>query len=126
MLLTVLLPWNFGGAKFCASFEYLPAEQTRGEVLIAWDQDFIRSCSVLKNTYCLSPEVTVIETNNSFILTTVYGPANNHEKQAFLAELTSCQPVNRPWLCIGDFNLICEAQDKNNNNINRAHMRRFR
>ncbi|CAD6205347.1 unnamed protein product [Miscanthus lutarioriparius] len=52
--------------------------------------------------------------------------ANNNDKQAFLAELIGCQPGSRPWLCLGDFNLIYEAQDKNNNNINRAHMRRFR
>ena len=33
---------------------------------------------------------------------------------------------NTPWICLGDFNLICVARDKNNGNINRAHMRKFR
>lgn len=35
-------------------------------------------------------------------------------------------PANAPWICLGDFNLIYEARDKNNNNINRAQMRKFR
>lgn len=30
------------------------------------------------------------------------------------------------WLCLGDFNLIYEARDKNNNNINRRFMDLFR
>lgn len=42
-------------------------------------------------------------------------------------ELISCQPIaTMPWLCLGDFNLICEASDKNKANINRRQMREFR
>jgi len=45
----------------------------------------------------------------------------------FLAELISCQPTQpTPWICLGDFKLIYEARDKNNGNINRALMSRFR
>jgi len=82
--------------------------------------------AVRRGAFCLSIQVTLRQSNHCFVLTTVYGTANNNDKQAFLAELIGCQPGSRPWLCLGDFNLIYEAQDKNNNNINRAHMRRFR
>jgi len=66
-------------------------------------------------------------TNTSFILTTVYGPTERNAKNGFLSELISCQPAqSTPWICLGDFNLICDASDKNNGNINRTHMRKFR
>lgn len=31
-----------------------------------------------------------------------------------------------PWLVLGDYNLIVKAEDKNNGNLNRAMMGRFR
>jgi hypothetical protein len=34
--------------------------------------------------------------------------------------------VPRPWVVIGDFNQFYEVKDKNNSNINRRHMGRFR
>ena len=66
--------------------------------------------------------------NISFWITSVYGPAeNNAEKDVFLDELIASQPpANTPWICLGDFNLICDARDKNNNNINRRQLRKFR
>lgn len=46
---------------------------------------------------------------------------------AFLDELISCQsPACVPWLCLGEFNMIYEACNKNNNNLNRRLMGRFR
>lgn len=118
----VPLPMEFMGAKF-SNFEYIPADETRGGVLIAWDGDFIIRNLVRKDNFCLSVEVKLRWTNQAYILTGVYGPANDRDKQSFLTELTGCQPVGRPWICLGDFNLICDAQDKNNDNINRANMR---
>ena len=60
-------------------------------------------------------------------LTCVYGPQGDDNKILFLQEIrnlrTSCLG---PWLVIGDFNLITSSEDKNNGNINRAMMGRFR
>jgi hypothetical protein len=66
-------------------------------------------------------------TNTSFLPTTIYGPIEHSVKTGFLSELIDCQPAqNTPWVCIGDFNLICDSTDKNNGNINRTHMKKFR
>jgi hypothetical protein len=71
--------------------------------------------------------MTMRLTNSSFKITVVYGPTEYSEKVDFLIELSDCQPApSSPWLCLGDFNLIYEARDKNNGNINRNLMRRFR
>jgi len=60
-------------------------------------------------------------------LTVVYGPQEDHEKLQFLQELRSIRNcIPEKWLVIGDFNLILQAQDKSNTNLNRRMMGAFR
>jgi hypothetical protein len=62
-----------------------------------------------------------------FLLTVVYGPSEYADKPEFLSELLSITPSNSmQWLVLGDFNLIYEAHDKNNLNLNRRLMGQFR
>lgn len=60
-------------------------------------------------------------------MTCVYGPQGDSEKILFLQEIKDVRAVcEGPWILAGDFNLIYKASDKNNSNINRAMMGRFR
>lgn len=107
--------------------EYIPADETRGGIAIAWNGDLVLATQSVKKAHSLSIRLTLKLTNTSFVLTTVYGPTEHHAKTSFLSELISCQPTqSTPWVCLGDFNLICEATDKNKGNLNRTHMRKFR
>jgi hypothetical protein len=57
----------------------------------------------------------------------VYGPQVNQDKILFLQELRDIRNhCAGPWLVAGDFNLIYRNEDKNNANLNRAMMGRFR
>jgi hypothetical protein len=57
----------------------------------------------------------------------VYGPPRDNEKDSFLQELRDIRAAcSRPWMIAGDFNLIYKDYDKNNANLNRVMMRRFR
>jgi hypothetical protein len=59
--------------------------------------------------------------------TGVYRPQTNVEKCLFLRELKEVRDLHLgPWVVAGDFNLIVDAADKNNANLNRHMMRRFR
>jgi endonuclease/exonuclease/phosphatase family metal-dependent hydrolase len=63
----------------------------------------------------------------AWTLTCVYGPQGELEKVAFIEELKQLHPFVRPeWLLLGDFNLITRASDKNNTNINRRLIGKFR
>jgi hypothetical protein len=63
----------------------------------------------------------------SWWLTCVYGPQGNSEKVLFLHELRDLRLLcHGPWMIAGDFNMIYKAEDKNNSNINRVMMGRFR
>jgi hypothetical protein len=71
--------------------------------------------------------VTMVLTNVSFLLTTCNGPPDDRRKEEFLQEMISIKPASQiPWLIMGDFNLIYKASDKNNLNLNRRLMGKFR
>jgi len=71
------------GQDFNCCFDYLPAEETRGGILIACHQDYVLGGPVLKGKLCLSMLVTLKLTNSQFMLTTVYGPTNSVDKSDF-------------------------------------------
>ena len=65
--------------------------------------------------------------NAEWWITVVYGPQADMDKLLFLQELKDiAAPEHDRWLVIGDFNLIYQAADKNNTNLNRRLMGCFR
>jgi hypothetical protein len=57
----------------------------------------------------------------------VYGPPRDNENASFLQELTDIRTAcPGPWMLDGHFNLIYKDSDKNNANLNRVMMGRFR
>lgn len=65
--------------------------------------------------------------NTPWWITTVYGPQEDAKKIAFLQEIRDLRAgCPGPWMICGDFNLIYHDEDKNNGNLNRRMMGRFR
>jgi exonuclease III len=107
-------------------FVYLPAIGTRGGVLIAWDSSALELRNVSLDSFSINAEVHGLG-GNAWWLTVVYGPQDTEEKIQFLAELSERRALcHGPWMIIGDFNMILRASEKNNANLDRASMRRFR
>lgn len=105
----------------------LPAMGTRGGAAIFWNNDLFSVSSQSMGLFSITVEVTVVSSSSRFFLTTVYGPTDDGSKDVFLAELIRCAPpLGSPWLINGDFNIIYEANSKNNCNLNRRIMGRFR
>ena len=116
---------SFLGRDF-TNFVYLPAQQTRGGILIAW-----RDGSFMVNHHRVHRHsVSVLFSNNedpAWWFTGVYGPQRDVDKLAFLEELREVRAnCPGPWMLAGDFNMIYCSEDKSNENINRAMMGRFR
>jgi hypothetical protein len=61
-------------------------------------------------------------------LTIVYDPATDSQKHCFLEELHLLRHnrAGSPWLICGDFKMIYQASNKNNNMLNRRWMGQFR
>lgn len=109
------------------SYLELGAQGTRGGILLAWNKEMISVTNAVNRSFTISAMVRVSSMNASFLLTTCYGPADDSRKDEFLAEMQDIKPNTAiPWMIIGDFNLIYQATDKNNLNLNRRLMGKFR
>jgi hypothetical protein len=101
-------------------FVYLGATGTRGGILVAWRQGVLYSDHSVSVRFRLHDEP-------AWWFTGVYGPHQDAEKVGFLEELREIRSFcSGPWVIGGDFNMIYSAEDKNNENLNRAMMGRFR
>lgn len=110
-----------------SSYHTLDAIGTRGGVLLGWDKDVVSLTDIECRLFTISATVRVLMSNNSFKITTCYGPADDGRKEEFLGVMMMLKPVTgTAWLITGDFNLIYQASDKNNLNLNRRLMGKFR
>lgn len=105
----------------------LPAIGTRGGAAIFWNSSTVTAQSHSIGHFSITAKVLIGGTNIDYWLTTVYGPSDEERKDDFLAEISRIAPPTRqPWLINGDFNIIYEGRDKNNSNINRRIIGKFR
>jgi hypothetical protein len=112
------------GPRF--DYFHLPAEQTRGGVLVAWSSARWLASRTSSQTFSVSVRLGPSMGVPDWWLTSVYGPAHDTGKPAFLTELNELRQVlTGPWLIIGDFNMIYKSEDKNNGRLNRRLMGQF-
>ena len=105
----------------------LPAVGTRGGASIFWDKQIVDITDQIIASFSITAKVRIISTGHSFWMTTVYGPTDDQQKANFLSELAVVAPAApEPWMLNDDFNMIYQARDKNNSNINRRMMGCFR
>jgi exonuclease III len=113
------------GTDFC-HFSVLPSVGASGGVLVAWRQAIGHAGSIRVDAHCVSVQFLPAD-GEPWWLTCVYGPQGNDNKINFLQELRLVRSnCHGPWVVAGDFNLIYKDKDKNNPNLNRAMMGRFR
>ena len=107
-------------------FAFLPATGTRGGILVAWDTSVIAMSRISLDSFSLNAEVHTLD-RAVWWLTVVYGPQGTEDKTKFLQELSERRLLcHGPWLILGDFNLILNAADKSNSNLDRSMMRKFK
>jgi hypothetical protein len=96
-------------------------------ILLSWCSDHIEATNLVQKEYSLTMGIKVKSTSSTFQKTTVYGPTDEGDKPRFLEEMITLKPaLDTPRLVLGDFNLIYSASHKNNLNLNRLLMGRFR
>jgi exonuclease III len=115
------------GVEYSHNFCFLPADGTRGGILLASRNSAYQFSNALLKDYTISTTVTDRRTNLQWTLTGVYGPQENLNKHLFLRELRAIKDAAKPnWLVLGDFNLICADHDKSNGRVDRRMMTHFR
>ncbi|KAJ1278621.1 hypothetical protein BS78_04G092900 [Paspalum vaginatum] len=107
------------GPEFQHSFVALPADGTRGGVLLAVQLDHFQIASSVCSTNAITARIQSTHSSCSWWIIVVYGPQTESDKMNFLQELRQLSCISGDeWLVIGDFNLIVSAEDKSNDNIN--------
>ena len=108
-------------------FTHKPAHGTRGGTLLVWNDNYIDLRDIVIRHFSVMATVSIKDCGTNFCLTVVYGPTRDNRKQAFVQELRNSKPVDDVgWLLLGDINLIYQARDKNNMNLNLRRMWQFR
>jgi hypothetical protein len=91
-------------------FVYLPADGTRGCILLAWQSRTVTITDPIFTTNILTARVKIVGTTHWWI-SVVYGPQEDADKVEFLHELRELRPTcPGPWRVCGDFNLIDTLQ----------------
>jgi exonuclease III len=107
-------------------YVYLPADGTRGGILLAWHSRTVTITDPIFITNAPSAKVSTAGAVPWWIYV-VYGPQEDADKIAFLQELCDLRlECPGPWMICGDFNLIYRDEDKNNDHLDRRMMGRFR
>ena len=110
-----------------ATYAYLPAQGTRGCVIVVCSHDLNTLQSVVARQYSISVIITSRADNSQWSITGVYEPQEDHEKIQFISDMRSLQQQMLPsWVILGDFNLIYRACNKNTDRVNRGMMHRFK
>jgi hypothetical protein len=107
------------------NFLTLPAVGTHGGILIAWKGVVFQVISSRIDNFSVLVQFAGMDGMNWWF-TGVYGPQDDERKIQFLQELLDFRTLcSGPWLLTGNFNMIYQATDKHNANLNRALMGRF-
>lgn len=107
-------------------FYLLPANGTRGGILLAWRHSSISLSNPTIGDHHVSAIILDTSGANPWWITGVYGPQGDDEKLEFISELQDLwSNMASPWLVGGDFNVIASAVDKNNTRLNYRKMNRF-
>lgn len=115
------------GQNFLNNTAVLPANGSRGGILLAASNDFFSLSQVYTTSHTVSAMITMKANNSVWWITGVYGPQSSAEKLVFLQELSGLAAQRwTKWLALGEFNLIYQASDKNNCNLNRRLMGAFK
>jgi hypothetical protein len=90
-------------------------------------ENYFALSDVHLTTNAITATISMRADDTKWQITVVYGPQGDDAKLQFLQELKNIpRPDHGRWLILGDFNLIYQAEDKNNTNLNRRLMGAFK
>ncbi|TVU02265.1 hypothetical protein EJB05_52261, partial [Eragrostis curvula] len=98
-----------------SDFSFVEATGTRGGLLTAWNPNVFSRSSFIARQHTLTTSLTSTSSDLHLTVTNVYAPADHRDSQTFLDDLVElASHVSGPWLHAGDFNLLRDTADKNN------------
>lgn len=109
------------------NYVIIPACNTAGGVIVAWDNSILTEVEHIVGKYCLNIDFMINQDTSVFRFTGLYGPSTQRGRGSFYRELRQAKPqMEMPWLVAGDFNVTLNWEDRSNVNYPIQHMRGFR
>lgn len=94
---------------FFDGYSYLPACETRGGILIAWDTTIMQVGELVWDTDFITGRV-ITRGGETWWLLVFYAPQGDARKTQFVEELTARRELcEGKWKILGDFNMILRA-----------------
>ena len=104
--------------NFCPNrinkFAFLPSVGASGGLLVAWNGSQFSGEIIAQNRFSLSMQFTSLLSNQSWILSNIYGPCDPQDKMEFIHWFLNIHmPDDVDWILMGDFNLMRAPSDRN-------------
>lgn len=97
-------------------FEFLPAQGTRGGIMVAWNQRTYTKVNSEIKEFSITIHFKHNCEANLIALTAVYGPTSQRERRRFFQEIRQSKPEEGvPWIIGGDFNVTAEPEERTSN-----------
>ena len=104
--------WNFCTNR-SNKFAILPSIQASGGLLVAWNGSLFEGKVIAQNRFSLSLQFTILQSNQSWVLTNIYGPCEVQDKIEFITWFHNIHmPIDTDWILMGDFNFIRDPSDR--------------
>lgn len=88
-------------------FEYIPSQGSSGGLIIIWCSSHFSASVVHRETFALTLKFTSVQSNQTWLLSNIYGPCDGPERVLFTQWLENLQiNIDDLWLFMGDFNFI--------------------
>lgn len=104
----------------------LDAIGSAGGILIGWSSRKFSVINTIRLTHSLTVELHSRTWNKNVCITSVYGPCDDNQREAFFQELlTLHHSLAGPWLVGGDFNFTKGVEERRGNPQSRKDTLRF-
>jgi hypothetical protein len=95
-------------------FAFSPSQALSGGIILGWNSSIFSGQIIHNLKYAVTVEFTSRHNNETWTLTTVYGPCQGHEREEFVNWLNNLQIQDTDnWMILGDFNFYRSLNDRN-------------
>ncbi|KAK1303617.1 hypothetical protein QJS10_CPB11g00821 [Acorus calamus] len=114
------------GGNRLSDYVAKPSVGMSGGIVVAWNASRWKKIDAQILNYSVSVILEDLNSHWRWVLSGVYGPNADAERESFWQELSGVKAGwNLPWCLMGDFNITRFIEDRNREGVITGHMARF-
>lgn len=94
-----------------------PSSRQPGGIITAWNPRLLHLVNSSIGAFTISTKFELLVDASCLVVSCIYAPCMDNCRPAFLDEVLNLASTHAgyPWLLLGDFNLVRDPEDQNNN-----------